>query len=950
MNESTVQVKDALRTMYSNSSEVKKMEATKLLESFQKSSEAWEITHSILVNKEEAIELRLFAAQTLRAKVTYDLSQIELSLEQFKDSLVDLLLSYPADSDRLVRTQLCVALAQLSLQYLQWSNPISEIINKIQNSLPCLLDFLKVLPEELLDIKKTPLTDEEFSQRTKELISANAQEVLLFLKNLSESSQDYNSKLLGCFNNWITEYPIEEVLQIEQLMSLLFQSLTKEDTFDNAIECLCTILRETRDIDNYQLIEALYQKLLEFNSFMMSDKQKLEDPDIFNGFTRLFVEACESWHVLIAKNPFHFKPLVSILLECTKYDEDLDVVKYTFYFWYMLKQLITLPNFKESREAFRDIYTELISVIINHLAYPTDAGDDDLFNGDREQEDKFKEFRYEMGDVLKDCCAVIGANTALSIPFEQIKGILTGERPNTKWQYLEAPLFSLRAMAKEVPLKEDTKLPIIMNLLIQLPDHQKIRYAATLVLGRYTEWTSCHPEFLEPQINYIVKGFEGDSSNQNNDIVLAASHALMYFCHDCSELMLNYLEQLYMLYCLIKDKLEIDSIFKLVDGLAHVIKKIPRENMYQTFYMFIKPTLEDLEKMINENNTGVSGEQFETKIADQIEIITIFVSILKCTEFEQPDYPVCSLYIEKIWPLSKALLQRYGSSLKISEHLLKLTKNAVRSFSTYLNPIISDIASILHSGFRLSHFGCYLWVSGVLISEFGDEFSSQETKQAIFEFGLTQCSQFFELIQHEQQNIKNMPDTVEDFFRMTNDLLMFFPSQVCANFQFLVSLLQTSILTLNSFEQFEPIISCLHFLVDLISWGMQHPPISFFQDDHAKIQALLKQFLSSDFHGRDIMDAVLKGLIFRFPPDAHQDANDLLLKLLTVLPDLNLAITWLSEVAISLPNVRPDDVNKLISTLTVSLQNKDNRRIRVSLKDFVGWYTRKNVGPRTEFF
>lgn len=124
----------------------------------------------------------------------------------------------------------------------------------------------------------------------------------------------------------------------------------------------------------------------------------------------------------------------------------------------------------------------------------------DLFNGDKEQEDKFKEFRYEMGDVLKDCCAVAGATKALQVPFEQIQNIISNSQGH--WQYLEAPLFSMRTMAKEVPLKENTILPTIMSYLVQLPEHPKIRYAATLVLGRYTEWTSKHPEFLEPQLNY----------------------------------------------------------------------------------------------------------------------------------------------------------------------------------------------------------------------------------------------------------------------------------------------------------------------------------------------------------------------------------------------------------------------------------------------------------------
>ena len=46
----------------------------------------------------------------------------------------------------------------------------------------------------------------------------------------------------------------------------------------------------------------------------------------------------------------------------------------------------------------------------------------------------------------------------------------------------------------------------------------------------------------------------------------------MYFCQDCSELLVNYLEQLYMLYGQVKDQMDLESNYELADGLAHVIR------------------------------------------------------------------------------------------------------------------------------------------------------------------------------------------------------------------------------------------------------------------------------------------------------------------------------------------------------------------------------------------
>mmetsp|Transcript_6385 Transcript_6385/g.7995 ORF Transcript_6385/g.7995 Transcript_6385/m.7995 type:complete len:486 (+) Transcript_6385:1452-2909(+) len=485
-----------------------------------------------------------------------------------------------------------------------------------------------------------------------------------------------------------------------------------------------------------------------------------------------------------------------------------------------------------------------------------------------------------------------------------------------------------------------------MNFLIQLPEHAKIRYAATLVLGRYTEWTSKNPEFLEPQLNYIIKGFEVANNTNNKDIIIAASHALMYFCQDCSSLLVNYLEQLYMLYGQVREQLDIESAYELVDGLAHVIKQIPSENLYQTCEMFWKPTLSTLSTLSSSGNSN--DESVNVLIADQVEILTTFIGVLRCSDYEKPDYPICTLFIKEVWPAASSILLNYGNSLKVSERILKLIKSAIQSFSTYLTPILSDVANILHHGFKQTKFGCYLWVSGILIREFGDEYSSDDIKESVYQFGLSQCSLFFELIKCEN-DLKNIPDVVEDFFRMMNDLLMFYPFKIIPNMDLLKSTIDASVATLSSLEQFEPLVSCLHFLIDFISWGLPTPPISFFEENPQHIQDTVKQFLVMNDNGGNLIKVVLDGLIFTFHNDIQQDANDLLLKILIVVPDYSIAINWLTNVVKSLPNVNEKEVEKLINTVSVALPNKDNRRIRSSLRDFVNWYSRKNVTPRAEF-
>ena len=77
------------------------MTATHYLEEFQKSQQAWDIVHQILNddnNGNSNIQLKIFAAQTLRSKIIYDLSAQfpESNFENLKNSLLEILSKYTA--------------------------------------------------------------------------------------------------------------------------------------------------------------------------------------------------------------------------------------------------------------------------------------------------------------------------------------------------------------------------------------------------------------------------------------------------------------------------------------------------------------------------------------------------------------------------------------------------------------------------------------------------------------------------------------------------------------------------------------------------------------------------------------------------------------------------------------------------------------------------------------
>lgn len=302
---------NALQCISSNASQDDKNKALQFLEQFQRSVTAWSVCNEVLSKPDPTnslLELNIFAAQTLRNKVTYDLSQLENNLLQFKDSLLSILVSH---NQKLIITQLNVALARLAIQFLEWQNPIFEIISLLNSSPSILLNFLRILPEETLDIASTPLTEVEFNSRIHELIDPIAEDVLKFLISCIDQLQSTDSspisleQILHCLTSWSYEFAIEQLLSVQPLISLVFQTISNGndndmEAFDAAVDCLCVILRESRDTTNEQLISGLFEQLMLLQQKLMPTliaDQPLDDEyddDLLEGMTRLFVEAGEA--------------------------------------------------------------------------------------------------------------------------------------------------------------------------------------------------------------------------------------------------------------------------------------------------------------------------------------------------------------------------------------------------------------------------------------------------------------------------------------------------------------------------------------------------------------------------------------------------------------------------------------------------------------------------------
>jgi transportin-3 len=743
-------------------------------------------------------------------------------------------------------------------------------------------------------------------------------------------------------------------------LHVIISALDTDRSFEAATDCLCAIFKETRDVDEYiSTIQVLLPRVIALKP-RIAQAAEQEDAELFKGITRIFAEAGEAWVVLIAREPTVFRPLVEAVLECAARDMDRDAIALTFVFWYELKLYLILERYIEARMQYVDVYSKLVDVMLKQLEFPTpDGNESDLFDGDREAEEKFREFRHHMGDVLKDCCEIMGVTECLTKVLERIK-IWTRDYASQAtttsvphWQQLEAPLFSMRALGRMVDKDEDIILPQIIPLIVQIPHHEKLRFATIMVLGRYTEWTSNHPELLEAQFTYIVSSFQTDSK----EIVRAAAMAMKFFCTDCKHLLSGQVVQLQQFYNQTLDKLPGISQEELTEGVASVVAVQPPAQIFDLLKLYCDPLMARLMALANEakddeGKLAIAGRynpSYGTDSANQVlrsdhmQLITYFVQIV--TPYVEPgqENPAVK-YCQEIFPILATILDTFIDFNPVCERICRNWRYMVISYRTAMAPLLPQMANKLANGFAASKQGCFLWVTAAILREFSEdrEHVDDQTTQAIYAFFEAQATNMLRMMSDLAP--RDLPDVIEDFYRLMVDALLYYPHMLIGS-ELFTPIFQAGISAL-ALEQRDPLNAALHYLRDVIGYGGDNPPSSSDSPNPPDIQQAVRDLILAN--GEHLVKQILAGMMITFPDDCFTDGSGALLGLFELMPQQTAG--WVDKTVRMLPagTIREPEIDRLMTGIRerLALGHDGLRKVRSLLQDFTNSYRRRYVAPR----
>lgn len=264
-------------------------------------------------------------------------------------------------------------------------------------------------------------------------------------------------------------------------------------------------------------------------------------------------------------------------------------------------------------------------------------------------------------------------------------------------------------------------------------------------------------------------------------------------------------------------------------------------------------------------------------------------------------------------------------------------------------PLLPQLAEKLSAGFTASRQGCFLWATDSIVREFsaGAEHVDEATSEAIFHFFEQQTVTFLTAL--SELTPEELPDVIEDFFRLAIDVLLYYPMKALSS-NLIKPILSAANSSLTLLKE-EPLMATLHFLRDFLAYGGEDNPTSSFDEQYGRprgnppeVQAAVKHLLTEE--GEVITQRILTGMMYTFPRDCFPDASGVLLGMFQVVPQET--ARWVATTISMLPagSITPQESSRLLGSIEQCVQMADMRRIRTLLQDFTNSYRRRNVAPR----
>lgn len=275
-----------------------------------------------------------------------------------RDSLIAHISQINNDTDPVIVTQLCLALADLALLMAAWNNPVLELIEKLSgnpNTLWPLIVIITLIPEEI-NSRHLRLGSNRRTEISKQLESNSKTVCELLvgsLNNYTQNDPQLILKVVKCFTSWVSIHAIDTCdISNNIIIGQSFNLLNSQDTdiklHDAAADCLSALLQCLEFNNNQPALEGqMFQNIIQLESaYHLSVAH--EDIDKAMNFCRVFTVMAESFlekmiNLELERQPHYALKALDLVLNCIGH-YDYEVAEITFNLWYRLSEELYQKN------------------------------------------------------------------------------------------------------------------------------------------------------------------------------------------------------------------------------------------------------------------------------------------------------------------------------------------------------------------------------------------------------------------------------------------------------------------------------------------------------------------------------------------------------------------------------------------------------------------------------
>lgn len=427
------------------------------------------------------------------------------------------------------------------------------------------------------------------------------------------------------------------------------------------------------------------------------------------------------------------------------------------------------------------------------------------------------------------------------------------QTPNVSWESTEAALFIMECIARNIYTEENHIVPQVIDAILQLPEncHIAIRYTSVNILGQLCDWIAAHPATLEAILNFLLAALQKKAA-----LASAAAHSLQLICSSCHRDMIHHISGLVEIArCLEMFEVQPEAATVLLKGISVTISRLPHDQIPEVMRQLCGFQIEHMCMLMEETGKKKDPTQWIDRLASIYRHVNPKVG-------QNESNPAAIVIIEN-WPVLSKLIECYQHDDKIMERIVRCIRYAIRCISHESLPILEPLVKQMVDTYALYKQSCLLYLGSILVDEFGHDLRCIAGLLKMLEAFIEPT---FNILQVEN-GLKDHPDTVDDFFRLSVRFMQRLPLHFLQS-PIVAPIIQCAILACT-LDHRDANMSVMKFLSNLLAHGKPN--------GDPEVKPYVQQIVQ--IHGETLIGNLIYSSIFYLHSNMLSDVVDVFMEI-----------------------------------------------------------------------